>query len=75
MIDVKDDVLFERFGSDVEALTVAVFVEPDVELKVAAMTLIVTTAVLFTLRLPKLHDTVVVEAVYVQLPFVVLDEL
>jgi hypothetical protein len=68
-------VLLARFGSGVEALTVAVFVEPDVELKVAARTLIVTTAVLFTLKLPRLQETVVVEAVYVQLPFVLLDEL
>jgi uncharacterized membrane protein len=63
MIDVNDEVLFAEFGSEVVALTVAVFVEPDVELKVAARTLIVTTAVLFTLKLPRLHDTVVVAAV------------
>lgn len=75
MIEVNDEVLFDRFGSEVEALTVAVFVEPDEELNVAAITLIVTTAVLFTLKLPKLQETVVVEAVYVQLPLVLLEEL
>lgn len=75
MIVVNDEVLFDKFGSEVEALTVAVFVDPDVPLNVAAMTLIVITAVLFTLRLPRLQETVVVEVVYVQLPSVVLDEL
>jgi hypothetical protein len=75
IVVVKEDVLFERFGSEVEALTVAVFVESVLELKVAAFTLIVTTIVSPTLIFPRLQLTVVVDAVYVQLPTVVDDDV
>lgn len=63
IVEVNEEVLFDRLGSDVEELTVAVFVEYELELKVTAFTLIVTTAVLPTLRFPKLQETVVVAAV------------
>jgi len=53
------DELFKEFGSEVVELTVAVFVEVEAELNVVALTLIVMTAVLPTLRLPSVQVTVV----------------
>jgi hypothetical protein len=69
-VDVKEELLLFGFGSVVEALTVAVFVEYTLELNVCALTLMVTMSVPPTLRLPRLQLTVVVEAVYEQLPAV-----
>jgi len=63
MVEVNEEVLFDKLGSEVEVLTVAVFVESVLELKVTAFTLIVTTTVLPTLRLPRLQVTVVVAVV------------
>lgn len=62
------EVLFDEFGSDVDELTVAVLVASVLELKTAALTLMVTTAVLPTLKLPRLHVTVVVAEAYVHVP-------
>jgi len=63
MVETKVELLFARFGSEVDELTVAVFVESVMELKTAASTLMVTTAVLPTLNVPRLQVTVVVAAV------------
>src|SRR5579863_577823 len=57
IVDIEVDELFKRFGSEVVELTVAVFVEVVEELKVVALTLMVTTAVLPTLRLPSVQVT------------------
>ena len=43
MVETAEDVLFAGFGSDVELVTVAVLVVSEPELKVAAVTLTVTT--------------------------------
>ena len=58
MVDMEVDELFKRFGSEVVEATVAVFVEVVEELNVVALTLIVMTAVLPTLRLPSVQVTV-----------------
>ena len=63
MVDMAVDVLFAKFGSLVVELTVAVLLDCDEELNVFAVTLMVTTAELPTLRLPRLQTTVVVEDV------------
>jgi hypothetical protein len=58
----------DEFGSLVEELTVAVLLDSEAELKVFAAALMVTTATLPTLKLPRLQETVVVADVYVQVP-------
>lgn len=63
MVEVKDAVLLERFGSPVVAETVAVFVERVEELKVLALTLMVMTTRPPTLTVPREQLTVVVEIV------------
>jgi hypothetical protein len=63
MVDMAVEVLFAKFGSLVVELTVAVLLDCDEELNVFAVTLMVTTAELPTLRLPRLQTTVVVEDV------------
>src|SRR5271167_1384638 len=74
MVDIELDELFRRFGSDVvEELTVAVFVEVEAELNVVALTLIVMTAVLPTLRLPSVQVTVV--TAMAQEPWLVNDDV
>jgi hypothetical protein len=73
MLDIAVEELFVKLGSEVVELTVAVFVEVEAELKVVALTLIVTTAVLPTLRLPSVQVTV--PAATAQEPWLVKDEV
>jgi hypothetical protein len=63
MVEVAEEELFVRFGSLVVAATVAVLVERVEELKVLALTLIVTTARPPTLIEPSVQLTVVVATV------------
>ena len=58
MLDIALEELFVAFGSEVVEVTVAVFVEVEAALNVVALTLIVITAVLPTLRLPSVQVTV-----------------
>ena len=73
MVDIEVDELFKRFGSEVVEVTVAVFVEVERELNVFALTLIVITAVLPTLRLPSAQFTVA--PAMAQEPWLVNDEV
>lgn len=63
-----DEELLAEFGSLVVAVTVAVLVEREEELKELAVTSIVTVTSPPTLTLPSEQVTVVVEEVYVQVP-------
>jgi hypothetical protein len=63
MVDVAEEELFVRFGSLVVAETVAILVESVEELKVLALTLMVTMARPPTLMEPREQPTVVVATV------------
>ena len=75
MVEIAVELLFVRFGSLVVALTVAVLLAVDPELKVDALTLMVTITSPPTLIEPRGQLTVVVAAVYVQDPCVVETEV
>jgi hypothetical protein len=70
-VDVEEAVLLALSGSVVLAETVAVLIDWVEELKVLAVALIVITTEPPTLIEPKEQLTVVVEAVYVQDPWLV----
>jgi hypothetical protein len=61
-VDTAVEELFAEFGSDVLAVTVAVLLESELALKVAAFTFMVIPATLPTVRELMVHVTVVVPA-------------
>ena len=62
-MDTAVEELFAEFGSSVPAVTVAVLLDSELALNVAAFTLMVITATLPTVSELMVHDTVVVAAV------------
>ena len=73
MVDIAADELFVRLGSEVVEATVAWLLDVATALNVVALTLMVITAVLPTLRLPSVHVTV--PAATAQEPWLVNEEV